>query len=219
MRPGSSLKRWRWQWAAELRGSRKGGSDVAAQFFYCIQCHKKYPTHQKLFDTLHNFSRTAPDECPSCGGARDLHVSLDFQLGAGDSDYKVISALLPGRLESWMGEAGGSNLLSFPGRPGNRKQTVLLDAVLARHGQRSPLRSARRLPGTKAVRKPDGAGAGEASGTGVSSPILLTLGNRRPPLGRAELVPSAKADSDCFTCAFPALPCRAFTSRRCAAGG
>jgi hypothetical protein len=31
-------------------------------------------------------------------------------------------------------------------------------------------------------------------------------------------VPSAKADSDCFTCAFPA-PCRAFTSRRDAAGG
>jgi len=77
---------------------------VVAQFFYCIQCHKKYPTHQKLFDSLYNFSRTAPDECPACGGARDLHVSLDFQLGAGDTDYKVASALLPERLESWMGE-------------------------------------------------------------------------------------------------------------------
>jgi hypothetical protein len=103
MRPQSSLRR-RLQLAAELPGSRKGGSDVAAQFFYCIQCHKKYPTHQKLFDTLYNFSRTAPDECPGCGGVRDLHVSLDFQWGAGDSDYKVVSALLPEKLESWMGE-------------------------------------------------------------------------------------------------------------------
>jgi hypothetical protein len=100
MRPQSSLRR-RWQLAAELRGSRKGGSDVAAQFSYCIQCHKKYPTHQKLFDTLYNYSRTAPDECPGCGGARDLHIGLDFQLG---SDYKVVSALLPEKLESWMGE-------------------------------------------------------------------------------------------------------------------
>jgi hypothetical protein len=66
--------------------------------------HRKYPTHQKLFDTLCNFSRTARDECPACGGARDLHVSLDFQLGAGDSDYRVVSALLPEKLESWMGE-------------------------------------------------------------------------------------------------------------------
>ena len=31
-------------------------------------------------------------------------MSLDFQLGAGDSDYKVVSALLPEKLESWMGE-------------------------------------------------------------------------------------------------------------------
>jgi hypothetical protein len=45
---------------ANPASSRKGGSDVAAQFFYCIQCHKKYPTHQKLFDTLYNFSKTPP---------------------------------------------------------------------------------------------------------------------------------------------------------------
>src|SRR4029077_473421 len=70
--------------------------------------------------------------------------------------------------------AGRSNLLSLPGRTGKqRRQTILLDALLARHGQGSSLRSARRLPGTKAVRKPDGAGAGEASGTRVSSAILL----------------------------------------------
>ena len=76
---------------------------MAAQFFYCIQCHKKYPTHQKLFDALYNFSKTAPEACPGCGRTRDLHVSLDFQLGAGDNDYKVVSALLPDKLESWLG--------------------------------------------------------------------------------------------------------------------
>jgi len=92
------------QFAAELRGFRKGDSDVAAQFFYCIQCHKKYPTHKKLFDALYNFSKTTSEACPGCGGARDLHVSLDFQLGAGDGDYKVVSALLPDKLESWLGE-------------------------------------------------------------------------------------------------------------------
>ena len=76
---------------------------MAAQFFYCTQCHKKYPTHQKLFDTLYNFTKAAPEACPICGGIRDLHVTLDFQLGAGDSDYRVISAVLPDKLESWMG--------------------------------------------------------------------------------------------------------------------
>ncbi len=77
---------------------------MAAQYFYCTECHKKSATHQKLFDTLYNFSRTAPDTCPTCGNVRDLHVTLDFQLGAGDSDYKVISAFLPDKLESWLGE-------------------------------------------------------------------------------------------------------------------
>ena len=77
---------------------------MAAQFFYCIECHKKYSTHQKLFDALYNFTKAAPEPCPVCGGARDLHVTLDFQLGAGDGDYKIVSALLPEKLESWLGE-------------------------------------------------------------------------------------------------------------------
>ena len=33
-----------------------------------------------------------------------MHVNLDFQLGAGDGDFKVLSALLPAKLESWLGE-------------------------------------------------------------------------------------------------------------------
>lgn len=77
---------------------------MAAQFFYCSQCHKKHPTHQKLFDTLYNYSREAPDYCPACGGTRELHVNLDFQLGFGDSDFKVVSALLPAKLQSWLGD-------------------------------------------------------------------------------------------------------------------
>jgi hypothetical protein len=77
---------------------------VATQYIYCIQCHKKSPTHQKLFETLYNFSKVPPEECPACGGMRELHVNLDFQLGAGDGDFKVISAFLPDKLESWLGE-------------------------------------------------------------------------------------------------------------------
>lgn len=69
-----------------------------------MQCHKKSSTHQKLFETLYNFSRMLPEACPACGGPRELHVNLDFQLGAGDGDFTVVSALLPNKLESWLGE-------------------------------------------------------------------------------------------------------------------
>ena len=86
---------------------------MATQFFCCAQCHKKYPTHHKLFDTLYEFSRSAPEACPACGSSRDLHITLDFQLGAGDSDYKVISALLPEKLESWLGE-GEEDVTLYP---------------------------------------------------------------------------------------------------------
>jgi hypothetical protein len=77
---------------------------MAAQFFTCTACHKRFPTHQKLFDILYDFSRTSLEECPSCGAPRELRLTLDFQLGAGDSDFKVVSAFLPERLESWLGE-------------------------------------------------------------------------------------------------------------------
>lgn len=77
---------------------------MSAQYFYCSQCHKKYPTHQKLFDTLFDFTRQSPDACPTCGGSRDLHLNLDFQLGMGDGDFTVLTAVLPEHLESWLGE-------------------------------------------------------------------------------------------------------------------
>lgn len=86
---------------------------MAAQYSYCIQCHKKYPTHQKLFDSLCDFSKMAPEDCPACGGTRELHVTLDFQLGAGDGDFKVVSAFLPGKLESWLGE-GEEEVTFYP---------------------------------------------------------------------------------------------------------
>lgn len=77
---------------------------MSSQHLYCSQCHKKYPTHHKLFDTLYDFSKTVPQHCPVCNERRELHVALDFQLGNGDSDFTVISALLPDKLESWLGE-------------------------------------------------------------------------------------------------------------------
>jgi hypothetical protein len=82
----------------------EGGSKVATQYFYCTHCHKKVSISQRLFDTLLDFSRTHPEECGICGGARELHVSLDFQLGMGDGDFKVVHAFLPDKLESWLGE-------------------------------------------------------------------------------------------------------------------
>ncbi len=77
---------------------------MATQFFVCTECHKKFPTHQKLFDTLYAFSKSLVEDCPICGSLRELWLTLDFQLGAGDSDYKVVSAFLPDKLESWLGE-------------------------------------------------------------------------------------------------------------------
>lgn len=77
---------------------------MAAQYLYCPQCHKKCSTHQKLFDTLYEFSRTSPENCGFCGGMRELRLTLDFQLGAGDGEFKVASAFLPDKLDSWLGE-------------------------------------------------------------------------------------------------------------------
>lgn len=86
---------------------------MATQYFICTQCHKKYPTHQKLFEALYDFSRIVPENCADCGGERDLRLTLDFQLGAGDSEYKVVSALLPDKLESWLGE-GEEEVTFYP---------------------------------------------------------------------------------------------------------
>ncbi|HUO14597.1 MAG TPA: hypothetical protein VMX38_06395 [Verrucomicrobiae bacterium] len=77
---------------------------MTSQYFVCTQCHKKIPTHLKLFDALYNFQRIPPENCAACGGKRELHLNLDFQLGAGDGDFKVVSAFLPDKLESWLGE-------------------------------------------------------------------------------------------------------------------
>jgi hypothetical protein len=77
---------------------------MATQYFYCLHCHKKVSISQRLFDTLFDFSRSNPPECEVCGEARELHVTLDFQLGMGDGDFKVVHAFLPDKLESWLGE-------------------------------------------------------------------------------------------------------------------
>jgi len=77
---------------------------MAAQYYFCLECHKKYPTHQKLFDTLYGFQKRAVRECDSCGATCTLYINIDFQLGAGDGSFKVVSAHLPDKLESWLGE-------------------------------------------------------------------------------------------------------------------
>lgn len=77
---------------------------MTTQYLLCTECHKKSATHQKLFETLYDFQRGACPDCPSCGATRELHLALDFQLGAGDSEFKVVSAFLPEKLESWLGE-------------------------------------------------------------------------------------------------------------------
>jgi hypothetical protein len=69
-----------------------------------LQCHKKTSTFQKLFDTLYEFSKNTSKTCPACGETRELWVSLDFQLGVGDGNFKVVHAFLPQKLESGLGE-------------------------------------------------------------------------------------------------------------------
>ncbi|MFZ0417040.1 MAG: hypothetical protein WAM04_02980 [Candidatus Sulfotelmatobacter sp.] len=76
---------------------------MAAQYYFCPECHKKVSTFLRLFDTLYGFSKADPQKCPACGGVPELHVSLDFQLGFGDGDFKVINAFLPDKLDSWLG--------------------------------------------------------------------------------------------------------------------
>jgi hypothetical protein len=82
----------------------QGRLNVAAQYYYCTGCHNKVSTSLRLFDALYDFSKAPPQDCPVCGGARELHVSLDFQLGFGDGDFKVVHAFLPDKLDSWLGE-------------------------------------------------------------------------------------------------------------------
>lgn len=77
---------------------------MPSAYLFCNTCHKRYPTHQKLFDTLYNLQRMNPEDCPECGGTRELHLSPDFQLGCGDEEFKIVSAFLPEKLDSWLGE-------------------------------------------------------------------------------------------------------------------
>lgn len=77
---------------------------MPSAYYSCPTCHKRYPTHRKLFETLYEFQKSNPENCTACGGRRELHLDLDFQLGAGDSEFRVVSALLPEKLESWLGE-------------------------------------------------------------------------------------------------------------------
>jgi hypothetical protein len=76
---------------------------MTQHYLYCIECHKKSATQRKLFDVLYEFHKVATGECPACGKTQELHLILDFQLGDGDGDFRVVSAFLPEKLESWLG--------------------------------------------------------------------------------------------------------------------
>ncbi len=77
---------------------------MATQYFSCSSCNKRYPTHQTLFETLYEFHRLGAGNCAACSTVRELHITLDFQLGDGDSAFKVVSAFLPNKLDSWLGQ-------------------------------------------------------------------------------------------------------------------
>jgi hypothetical protein len=77
---------------------------MPSAYFSCNECQKKFPAHKKLFNALYEFQKANPENCPACGGSKELRISLDFQLGCGDGEFKVISAFLPDKLESWLGE-------------------------------------------------------------------------------------------------------------------
>jgi hypothetical protein len=86
---------------------------MLSQYLLCTQCHKKYPTHGRLFDTLYGFSKAVPEICPTCGAERELHVTLDSQLGVGEGDFKVVSSSLPDKLDSWLGQEEEATFYPF----------------------------------------------------------------------------------------------------------
>ncbi len=154
---------------------------MAAQFFYCIQCHKKYPTHQKLFDALYNFSKTAPEACPGCG--RHPRPTRQSRLSARRRGQRLQSSLgTPARQTGILARrrGGRSYVLSLPRCPRNqRRQTVLLDAVLACDGKRGALRTTCCLPGEAPVREPDAASRRQRARTS-----LECRGRPRPPVAQ-----------------------------------
>lgn len=86
---------------------------MPSAYYFCHTCHKRYPTHRKLFETLYEFQKANPEDCPVCGGKRELHLDLDFQLGCGDGEFKVVSAFLPNKLDSWLGD-GEEEVTFYP---------------------------------------------------------------------------------------------------------
>lgn len=99
---------------------------MPSAYYSCHTCHKRYPTHRKLFDTLYEFQKVSPEDCPKCGAAQELRLDLDFQLGCGDGEFKVVSAFLPDKLDSWLGdeeeEVTFYPFLVILERPGDGKQ-------------------------------------------------------------------------------------------------
>lgn len=130
--------------------------------FYCTQCHKKYPTHHKLFDTLHDSSKMAAERVAGrwmlARTARESRLSTGRRRRRLQGYYR-----LPPPPAGVMARQRGrkSHLLPVSGRvrwQGGR-QIILLDALLARCRQRSPLRPTCHLSRPCAVRSFDCAGS------------------------------------------------------------
>ena len=66
---------------------------MATQCFYCNQCHKKYPTHQKLFDTLYDSPELLRRIALPAAARGELRVSWISSSGAGDGEFKVVSGI------------------------------------------------------------------------------------------------------------------------------
>ena len=194
---------------------------MATQYFYCTQCHKKVSISQRLFDSLLDFSRADLRNCAACGGTRELHVSLDFQLGTGGGDFKVVHAFLPEKLDSWLGEES-EEVTYYPFlvvlQAEGDSLAVLLDALLARGRERRALRSACAMPGPDSVRKLDNAGAGQdVSGRLGAQPNLGLVCRRLAMAQIRSTCPTVLPDSAAIPITYPCDPNRrSWHSRRIA---
>lgn len=72
------------------------------RYYRCEPCCKEHRTYEQLFVTLSNFSTCQQGPgCGVCGREQELHVVMNFGLGAGPQRFRVLRAFLPEQPESW----------------------------------------------------------------------------------------------------------------------
>lgn len=67
----------------------------------CTRCHGSADAGL-LFEALYGFATKPIARCFICGGARELHLRLDFGRTVDGKDSVVLGAFLPRTLESWI---------------------------------------------------------------------------------------------------------------------